>query len=105
MVKWTLIVCSTLPIVFALLLQTVDVRGFILRVADAFYSGALGAEEVGDVLLAEELRRVSPNLAYSRFFTNRASYIRWHGGIFSVKGGAGRAGVALGQYNVPGCQK
>lgn len=49
-------VCSTLPTVLALLFQTVDVRRFILRNADALNSIARGTDVVGEVLLTEDLR-------------------------------------------------
>jgi heme exporter protein D len=48
-------VCITLPTVFALLFQTVDVRRFILRNADALKSSARGIDVVGEVLLTEDL--------------------------------------------------
>ena len=48
-------VCSTLPTVFALLFQTVDVRRFILRNTDALKSSARGTDVFGDVLITEEL--------------------------------------------------
>lgn len=49
-------VCSTLPIVFALLLQTVHVRRLILRDTGAFHSIAPVRDVVGNVLVTDVLR-------------------------------------------------
>ena len=48
-------VCSTLPTVFALLFQTVDVRRFILRNTDALKSSARGTDVFGEVHITEDL--------------------------------------------------
>jgi hypothetical protein len=66
--EWPLMVCSTLPIVLALLLQTIDVGGLVLRDAHALYGIASGIDEVDDMLFTEDLQVVSPSSASLRSF-------------------------------------